>query len=62
MPFRVHEVVIALAMVLALVLCKHVPGLAHLPLSEAAAMVSLTFSIYLCLGIRRQVIEENSGA
>lgn len=59
MPVRIHEVVVALTMVLILLACKYVPALDHLPLSQWTGLVCFTFAIHLCLGIRRDLIAEH---
>ena len=58
MTFRISEVVATLALVLLLLAAKHVPALAFLPLSRMTGVVCFAFAIYLCLGLRRQLIDE----
>jgi hypothetical protein len=49
MLVRISEVAAVLALVLALLMAKHVPALALLPLSNMAGIVCFSFAIYLCL-------------
>jgi heme A synthase len=51
MPFRISEVIAVLALVGALLLAKHVPLAATLPLSQMAGIVCFAFAIYIALRI-----------
>lgn len=49
MPLRLSEVVAVLAIVLGLLVAKHVPATADLPLSNVTGIVCFSFAIYLSL-------------
>jgi hypothetical protein len=51
MLFRFGEVVSVLVLVMALLIAKHVPLTADLPLSQAAGIVCFAFAIFLSLRI-----------
>lgn len=49
MPVRLHEVASVLAIVLLLLIAKHVPLLDTLPLTNITGIVCFTFAIFLSL-------------
>lgn len=51
MLFRSAEVVSVLALVVVLIVAKHLPILADLPLAQITGIVCFTFAIYLSLRI-----------
>lgn len=54
MPFRVAEVIAVLFVVGAILVAKHVPVLATLPLAQMAGIVCFAFAIYMALRIFQQ--------
>ncbi len=57
MSFSIREVALTLAFVTLLLLAKHVPFFAWLPLTEAIGIVCFSFAIYLGVGLMRSEIE-----
>ena len=49
MPIRVPEVASVLALVLVLLIAKHIPFLDALPLTNITGIVCFAFAIFLCL-------------
>jgi len=49
MPVRLHEVASVLALVLLLVIAKHIPFFAALPLANITGIVCFAFAIFLSL-------------
>lgn len=54
MPFRIAEVIAVLLVVGALLVAKHIPLLATLPLAQLAGIVCFTFAIYMALRLYQQ--------
>ncbi|MBK8083192.1 MAG: hypothetical protein IPK28_04750 [Devosia sp.] len=51
MLFRISEVAVVLTLVTALLIAKHIPALAALPLAQMTGIVCFLFAIFLSLRI-----------
>jgi formate hydrogenlyase subunit 4 len=49
MLFRFYEVASVLALVLVLLIAKHIPVVSELPLANVTGIVCFAFAIFLCL-------------
>lgn len=59
MSFDIREVWVVLTTVLILLAAKRVPALEWMPLTKVIGILCFSFAIYLCWGIRNQLISDS---